>query len=314
MLAVELLLIVVTFVGGRAKARRIEACRVHFRCGGKAANADLVRKSGGSEPLCQIERGSARLSLLGGDDDHAVGSSRAVDRARRGPLQYLNGLDVIRVDVGRAVDPDILARTEVSAGRCRDCVEAVRDRGIVHDDAVDDIYRLERGINRRNAAQLDLYATSRCSRVLRDKRAGYFPLERVIDRLRRNTIQFLTANHSDVVRCVGQGDSSSGAGDDLRLELQNVTSQTDVAFRRAGWHRDALLEVADPADAERRWAVVGSSHREASLIVGVGSERGADDTDARVGEWYTAAFVSDASANAAALRKGAGACDHKQQQ
>src|SRR5207237_10908386 len=87
MLAVELLLIVVTLVGRRAEARRIEARRVHFRSGCKAANADLVREGGGSEPLCQIERGSAPLSLRGGDDDHAVGSSRAVDRARRGPLQ-----------------------------------------------------------------------------------------------------------------------------------------------------------------------------------------------------------------------------------
>ena len=132
--------------------------------------------------------------------------------------------------------------------------------------------------------------------------------------MRRNPIQLFAVDYRNCIGCIHTRDRRRGSRDDLRLELQNVTSQTDVAFRRAGWYRDTLLDVTDPADAERRWAVVGSGHREASLIVGVGSERGADDTDARVGEWYTAAFVSDASANAAALRKGAGACEHKQQQ
>ena len=81
MLAVELLLIVVAFVGRGAEARRVEAGRVHFCAGTEAADTDLVGDRRASEPLSEVECGLSGLSLFGRDYDHAIGSSRAVDRA-----------------------------------------------------------------------------------------------------------------------------------------------------------------------------------------------------------------------------------------
>ena len=62
--------------------------------------------------LVGIERGGHRgvevdlhlavLALLGGDDDHTVGSTRTVDRGRGGILQHLDALDVVTVQLVHA--------------------------------------------------------------------------------------------------------------------------------------------------------------------------------------------------------------------
>jgi hypothetical protein len=57
MLAVELLLIVVAFVGRRAVAGRVEVGIYYFLRGSEAADADLVGDRRGSESLREVERG-----------------------------------------------------------------------------------------------------------------------------------------------------------------------------------------------------------------------------------------------------------------
>ena len=58
-----------------------------------------------------VDRHAVALALLGGDDYHAVGGTRTVDRGRCSILQHLHGLDVARVDavdvVGRHTVDDV---------------------------------------------------------------------------------------------------------------------------------------------------------------------------------------------------------------
>ncbi len=49
-----------------------------------------------------VDRHCSLLALLGGDEHNSVGSSRTVDRCCRGVLEYLDRLDVTRVQVGHA--------------------------------------------------------------------------------------------------------------------------------------------------------------------------------------------------------------------
>src|SRR2546427_238648 len=94
---------------GRPHAERVGRvavdARAHRVCQGKRPEA-----------LGHAETGRARVPASGGDHDHAVRCLRAVDRRSRRALQDLDVLDVVRVQVGDAVDRVVLAR-RVTTGR-----------------------------------------------------------------------------------------------------------------------------------------------------------------------------------------------------
>src|SRR4029077_19090443 len=133
----------------------------------EATLSDLVRDACGTEALDQVELAPSRLSLLGRNDDNAVRASRAVDGAGRGSLEHLNALDVVGVDVGGTVDALVLARGEVSARRLGDRVEAVGDRRVVDDDAIDHVKREEARVDRGNSTKLNLNTSARRAGILR---------------------------------------------------------------------------------------------------------------------------------------------------
>ena len=124
---------------------------------------------------------------------------------------------------------------------------------------------------------------------------------------------FSDRTDGNVVRGVEAGNRGRGARDDLRFELQDVASQTDVDLSVAGSDWGRLLDEPDAADAERRWTV-GSDERESSLIVGVGADRRAYHVDARLSERLTTPFYGHDAADATRLRKGARTEECEQEQ
>ena len=92
------------------------------------------------------------------DENDALRRARSVNRARRGALQDLDGLDVVRVDVNRTV----LLRGPI--GRARDVLHVPRSgrhARIVHRYAVDHEQRLTRARQRARAPNPDIGGRAR---------------------------------------------------------------------------------------------------------------------------------------------------------
>ena len=125
--------------------------------------------------------------MLRRDHDDAVRAARAVDRAGRRALEHLDVGDVFGIQVGDTVDLLVLARRDAAAG-AGDRVQTDAVRVVVDDDAVDDVEREIRAVDRVAAADLHLHAAAGRAAVLRDDRAGDLALERVLDVLLRNGV------------------------------------------------------------------------------------------------------------------------------
>jgi len=113
----------------------------------------------GAETLRDVVPVLSRLSSLRRDHDDAVGRPRAIDGGRRGRLQHLDVLDVVRVQVGKTIDGLVLRRRRRAAG-ARDRRQTAVDRVVGIDHAVDDEQRITGGIDRRRATNLDLEAAA----------------------------------------------------------------------------------------------------------------------------------------------------------
>ena len=75
------------------------------------------------------------------DEDAPVSRKTAVLRTASGALEHLDGLDVVGVEVGDAVDRVVLVRRAAAGGRRGDRVGAVGDGDVRDDHAVDDEQR-----------------------------------------------------------------------------------------------------------------------------------------------------------------------------
>ncbi len=70
----------------------------------------------GRRGVVDVDGQAVALALLGGDDDHTVGSAATVDRGRGGILEHLHGLDVRGVDAVDVVGGDSVYDVEGVVG------------------------------------------------------------------------------------------------------------------------------------------------------------------------------------------------------
>src|SRR6267143_6968939 len=97
------------------------------------------------ERAAQLITRYSGATMFGGDQDHAVRGSRAVNRCCGRPLQDLDVLDVVGVDVDHAVGrgssfalTPVVLSTDASAA-CVDRIEVRRRKRVVrHGNAVND--------------------------------------------------------------------------------------------------------------------------------------------------------------------------------
>jgi hypothetical protein len=243
---------------------------------GEAARADLVGEVECAHALRDIELRAPGLPRLGGDDDDAVGGLGAVDRRRRGALQHLDALDVVRVEIADAIDAVVLRRRVGARGGAEDGVGARLEHVVADDDAVHHVERIGGAVDGGHAAEAHLHAAARGAGVRVDLRAGDLALEGVLDGGRGRAVELLSGDDRDVVRRVDVGDARRRAGHDLGLELQDVALEGDVRFGRVGGHRDVLAAVADAPDAKRHGA--GRDVQcELSLVIRQRADGSADD-------------------------------------
>src|SRR5690606_8707613 len=72
-------------------------------------------------------------------NDHDAGvCARTIDRGRRGSLQDLDGLDVLRIEICNTVGRVVVARIRAGSGAHDHRRAAGADRAVVDIDAVDD--------------------------------------------------------------------------------------------------------------------------------------------------------------------------------
>src|SRR5439155_24244832 len=88
----------------RGRAERV----ADFLRATELARAERVADLREAEALRDRDSRLAVVAALGRDDDNAVRGLAAVQRRGRGALEHLDGLDVVRVDIGDAVDRVVL--------------------------------------------------------------------------------------------------------------------------------------------------------------------------------------------------------------
>ena len=143
------------------------------------------------------------MTVLGRDQNHAVGRARAIDRCRCRAFQDLDVLYVIGVDVDHPVwrrgafelSAHILTANPCPAGIDR--IEVRRREGVVGDgNSVDDEERLDVAVKRAKSSNLDARIGTGIPSCLRDKdvrrlarqRLHQIGLVRLLDQIRRHDI------------------------------------------------------------------------------------------------------------------------------
>src|SRR5690242_10294210 len=221
------------------------------------AGAEQARRLFAADALGHLVPGLPRAASLGRNDDDAVGGTRAVDRRRRRRLQDLDVLDVVRIDVGQAVDRLVLRRVGRTA-RARDRRQAAGDRRVRYDDAVDDVERIAGAENRRRAADLDLHAAARNARVLEDRRADDFALEIRLEGFRRSDDELVRRDRRDRRRRVALVDRRRLSGYRHAFQLQDVLFEHEVRGARRRGNQFGLSLEPDGAyenlNVARRYA------------------------------------------------------------
>ena len=255
MRVVELALPIVPRAGRRAvrlgdrvgvRRRRI-ARRDHVGVAVEMSRAEEAGRLLGAHALGHVVARGAGASLLRRDDDDPVRGARAVDGRRRRRLENFDVLDVVRVDVGEAVDRLVLRRRRRTA-RARDRRKAAGERRVRHDHAVDDVERIARAENRRGAADLNLHAAARHAGVLEDGRAHDLAGEIALERLGRRDDELVGGDRRDRGRRVAAIDRGRLTGDRHALELQDVLLEIEVGGARGGRNQTSLSLESDCAN------------------------------------------------------------------
>ena len=166
-------------------------------------------------------RGEARLatgSPLGEDLYDAVVGTRAVERGSGGTSDYLNVLDVIRIEIGESV---------LRIGACAEVGELAGL--VVYDDAVDDVERIGAGDEGVDAAETDGdSAAARAARVLRDLRTGNLTLHRLIDRRRLRPTDQSGIDGGDVRSDFAFLSGDAGSGDNHFTEVHRADAERNI--------------------------------------------------------------------------------------
>ncbi len=202
------------------------------------------------EALCERELGTPGLAAFGGDDNHAVGRFRSVDRRGRSPLQDLDVRNVGRVQIGDAVDGVVLALRVAAGARRGDRVHVAGDRVIRDDQPVHHDERIDAAVDGRNAAQCNLPTTTRSPRVHLHQRAGDLALQGAFDGPRGRPGQHFGRYRGDRVGQVALLHSRRLSGHHDRLEVEDVLVQGDVRLALIG--PDRHLSAFEPDGAHQQ--------------------------------------------------------------
>jgi hypothetical protein len=256
-----------------------------------------------AETLGDVHGRLAALSPFGRNDHDAGGRLGSVERSRRRAFQHLERFDVVGIDVRDAVHHLVLRAVDAAA-RVGDRVEADRDLGVAHQDAIDHVERLGIGVDRSRASDLDLRSAARCARVRRDESAGDLALERVFEHRRRRLHDLLRRKLRHRLRRVRARYGRCRARDDHSLELENIFLDLDLDFVLPRGERDAYTLVPNVSRNEHLRAFTGVGDYETAVIAGVGCERGA--LHRHGGSGYGLARVRDDAAGDSTLRRCAG--------
>ncbi len=266
----------------------------------------------GPEPLGQREPRLARLAVPGGDDHHTVGGERPVDRRGGGALENRDVVDVGRVQVREAVHRVVLIAGVAARLRRRDRVHAVGDRVVAHDQAVHHDQRIDTGVDRRHAAQLDLAPAPRRARVQLDEGARHLALERALERGGRGPVQLFGADRRDGIGQVALLHRRGLAGDDHGLEVKHVLLETDVDARLI--RRDGHLAVPEPdAPNLQRHGARRRGEREFPAPVRDGRNRGAQHRNGGAGNRLRRRRAVDLAGDGALLSERGGDADAEAQ-
>ena len=227
--------------------------------------------------VVQVDGHLAVLTLLRGDDDHAVGGTRTIDTGRRGILQHLN-----RLDVGRVQRVQVLRR-----GHTVDDVERVAGVHRTHTAHADGRTATARGSigHDVDTGQLALHGVQHVRIALRD---GTFHVHH-----RHGTCQVGLALYL-ITR------------DDHLGEFLGVVAHGDVHACLCG---QFLRLESDVGDDER--GALGSLQVEVAVEVGDGAVRGAFLHDCSADDGF--ACVVDDGAAGFGLCKSKGACQKEEE-
>ena len=235
----------------------------------------------------RAERGGDAETLVGGAlpalgrvHDRAVGRARAVQRRRVWTLQHRYRCDVVGADIRRGV-ADVVTTERAAA------VAAVRGRGVVDRNAVDDDQRLVLAQNRARAADHDARRAERTRRA-RYLHAGDFAAERRHHVVGGDVRQLCTGNGLRGEREAARLPFDAQRRHDDLGQLDGAFCERDVLLDggagESDGHRARL--VADATDGELHGAAAARREHEAisAVVIRRGAHAQRGDTDDRAGE------------------------------
>ena len=293
---------------GRVEVGRVGAEGVHrvvHRV--ELAQSEVVGLLEEAQTLREVEAWRAHQAALGGDQDHAVGGLRAVDRRRRRALEDLDALDVVGVEVGDPVRRVVLlAPADRVARRHRHHVHVRRDLVVADDHAVDDVERPVVPDDRRSAAQLHLDAAPGRAVVGLHVGPGDTALQGLLEAGDGSACKVLRAHRGNRVGKVLAAYSGRLPGHDDLVEVEHVPLELDGNVGLPGGNGDLDAAVAD--DPHGKSLLAGRQlEGEVALVVGVGVDGGAFHIDQRGCNRDFAARFGDLAGHGAGLG-GEGGC------
>jgi hypothetical protein len=181
---------------------------------GPVEQVDLLQHALAAVVAAEGDRAPALLAALGGDEHHAVGAARAVDRGRGGVLEHVDGGDVLGAQAGDGPDA-LAAHAEL--------------REVLGDDrhAVDHVERLVVGGDRGGAAHPHADRVARVAGVLDHLHARRPARERGIGAGVGLPVHLFRADRADRGAEVVTGHRAVADGDHL-LELDGLEHQGKV--------------------------------------------------------------------------------------
>jgi len=141
LLAVNLVFVVEDFASGlgRFETRTFRSAElVFYLLSGKLTAAYLLDDGVEAQVLVEADVSTARGAFLGGNDDYPGVGTGTVDGGGGGPLQDFHALDVVGVDVRKAIGGTFLAATVGSGG----VAGTTRDFHVGDVNTIDDDQRL----------------------------------------------------------------------------------------------------------------------------------------------------------------------------
>ena len=233
---------------------------------------------------------AANPAALRGDDDDAVGGLRSVDRRRRRALEHLDVVDVVRIDVCKAVRAVLLA----SVQRAGQGGLSAGTHGVGDDHAVDDVQRIDASEQRRSAANLYLATAAGGAVVHADLSANDLTLHRAFERWGGHSGQLLGTHVHRGRGRIATLDRGGRAGHCHAFELKDVLIHREIGGLGRGGNATLLSLVAQRSRQQLHIAAI-DAHAVFAALVGARTDSLADDRDCRVLQRRTTRCDGDAS-------------------